>query len=274
MRIETLTERGLPQCLALARDREWLAEDAKWRMLFEVATVLGVRDDSGAVIATVAHARPTTSLDFVGMLLVASEHEQRGIGRALMRHVLDRSWPRPVLLHATPRGRPLYDSLGFAEVGATGTYFRRPEPTSGVGRSRPATPADRDAIVDLDARIYGDARPELVERLPRFAEQVRVLERCGQLAGYVAAWRNVDGLVVGPLAARTAEAAQDLVADVLRDSTAPVRLDLDRAQPEMHEWATAQGFVWRNDTVRMAARHHGSLHRTDVVWSPFTQATG
>lgn len=191
-----------------------------------------------------------------------------------MRRVLDDSAPRPVLLYATTIGLPLYESLGFTEIGITSTYFRTPERISGTERSRPATRAERDAIVELDARIYGDARPDLVERLPRFAEQMRVLERSGRLAGYVAAWRNADGLVVGPLAARTPEDAQDLIADVLRGGSARVRLDLDRAQPEMHDWATAQGFVWRNDTVRMTARHPGPLHRTELVWSPFTQATG
>lgn len=274
VRIETLSEHELPECLALARDRGWLAEDAKWRMLFEAAAVLGVRDSTGTVVATVAHVRPAASFDFVGMLLVATEHERRGLGRALMRRVLDDSAPRPVLLYATTIGRPLYESLGFAEVGVTSTYFRAPEPVTGVERSRPAIPADREAIVELDARIYGDTRRELVERLPRFAEQMRVLERSGQLAGYVAAWRNVDGLVVGPLAARTPEDAQDLIADVLRGSSARVRLDLDSAQTEMHEWAMGRGFVWRNDTARMAARHPGPLHRTDLVWCPFTQATG
>lgn len=80
MRIETLSPRDLPQCLALARDRGWLAEDAKWRMLFEAATILGVRDSNGTVIATVAHVRPAATFDFVGMLLVATEHERRGLG--------------------------------------------------------------------------------------------------------------------------------------------------------------------------------------------------
>ncbi|BCJ47350.1 GNAT family N-acetyltransferase [Actinoplanes ianthinogenes] len=50
--VELLTVNDLSQCLALARDRGWPAEDRKWRLLFELGTVFGIRDTDGELIAT------------------------------------------------------------------------------------------------------------------------------------------------------------------------------------------------------------------------------
>jgi hypothetical protein len=45
--IQPLTSADLPGCLALARDRGWLPEEGKWRLLFDLAVVYGVRDPAG-----------------------------------------------------------------------------------------------------------------------------------------------------------------------------------------------------------------------------------
>ena len=40
--IQPLTSADLPGCLALAQDRDWLPEERKWRLLFDLAVVYGV----------------------------------------------------------------------------------------------------------------------------------------------------------------------------------------------------------------------------------------
>jgi GNAT superfamily N-acetyltransferase len=55
--------------------------------------------------------------DAVGVYWVTTlpEHRSRGVGRALMHHVIDQ-YPVPVTLTAAKPGRPLYESLGFSVV--------------------------------------------------------------------------------------------------------------------------------------------------------------
>ena len=42
-----------------------------------------------------------------------------GLGRAVLTAALNSSTARPAVLVATRKGRPLYDKLGFAQVGST-----------------------------------------------------------------------------------------------------------------------------------------------------------
>ena len=57
-----LTLDDLPDCLALAQDREWLPEDHKWRLLFAVGTAYGLRDEAGDLAGTTVLTRYGTGL--------------------------------------------------------------------------------------------------------------------------------------------------------------------------------------------------------------------
>jgi GNAT superfamily N-acetyltransferase len=63
-------------------------------------------------------ARYLPALAVMGMLLAASRHGRRGVGRTLVQHVLAQVPGQVVYLHATPQGRPLYEQLGFTVTGA------------------------------------------------------------------------------------------------------------------------------------------------------------
>ncbi|HEX5996983.1 MAG TPA: hypothetical protein VFY84_17710 [Jiangellales bacterium] len=156
-----------------------------------------------------------------------------------------------VFLNATSYGRPLYERLGFVAVGTTYTHIGRFAPPPGADGSRPATPGDLPAIVKLDAEVNGTDRAHLVERLPRFAEQLRVVERQGIVTGYAGAWRNVDNVVIGPVIADSVADAKTLITDVARTVDGPVRLDLDDRHPELREWATRHGLASQTSSTVM-----------------------
>lgn len=251
-RIHRLTSDDVPDCLALAADREWLPEERKWRLLFAVGSVYGVRDEAGDLAGAVVLTRYGTQLAVIGMLLVAARYGRRGLGRAMMTHVLAEAGDATVCLNATDNGRPLYDKLGFVPVGMTRTYVGDFGPAAGGvgpaagcfgGGSRPAAPGDLPAIRELDAQVNGVDRAYLVRRLPGFAEELRVLERQGVITGYAAAWRNVDNAVIGPVIAASAADAQTLIADVAGAVAGPVRVDLDDRHPRLREWLGGHGLA-------------------------------
>jgi GNAT superfamily N-acetyltransferase len=121
--IQPLTSADLPGCLALARDRGWLPEEGKWRLLFDLAVVYGVRDSAGELAGVAVLTRYGAEFAVIGMMLVATRYGGRGLGRALMNRALADVGDAIVSLHATPVGRPLCEKLGFVPTGASHTYL-------------------------------------------------------------------------------------------------------------------------------------------------------
>jgi GNAT superfamily N-acetyltransferase len=129
-RIQRLVLDEPPDCLALARDREWLPEQRKWGLLFDAGTVYGVRDGAGDLVGTAILSRYGARLTAISMATVAARHGGRGLGRQLMAHALAEAGDATVFLNATESGRPLYQKLGFVSVGTTYTHVGRFEPSA------------------------------------------------------------------------------------------------------------------------------------------------
>lgn len=244
--IQPLTSADLPGCLALAQDRGWLPEERKWRLLFDLAVVYGVRGPGGELAGVTVLTRYGAGFAVIGMMLVATRYGGRGLGRALMTRALDDAGDATVFLHATPAGRPLYEKLGFVPVGVTQTHlgcFRPAGPDPSPGRSRLAGPGDLMAIRKLDARANGTDRAPLVRRLPGFTGQLRVAERLGGVSGYAGAYDGLRYVSIGPVVAEAPDDAKTLIADAAATASGPVRIDLDDRHPRLLEWAAERGLA-------------------------------
>ena len=244
--IRRLGPEDLGNCVALSVDRGWSPEKSKWSLLLEVAEGFGIDAPDGGLAGAVVLSRYGKELASVGMMLVAARYGRRGLGRALMGHVLDAACGATVTLFATDVGKPLYEKLGFRTIRRSTAFVGRfrawPAPADNSKmRSRPAMPADVAAILDIDMTAFGADRGEILTRLPAFAEQLRVLETEAGTAGYAAAWRNTTSTVIGPVVAANAAGAERLIADLAAQVRGPIRLDLDPDGPELPRWALAHG---------------------------------
>lgn len=274
--IRRLTPADLSGCLKLALDRDWGAEDRKWALLLEMGEGFGIEDASGDLIGTVILTRYGRRAAAISMVLVASRYARRGLGRRLMTHVLAEAGDTTAFLCATPQGRPLYERLGFRPVGSVvthvGTY--RPGRAGEQYLSRPVGPADLPALTGYDRAAFGVDRGRLLTRWLTFAEQVRVVERDGAVAGYGATWRNVDNTLVGPLVADDDGTAKALIADLAGTVDGPLRLDLDGRRTALSGWAAGHGIAPARTVTSMVhgpALPGGGHHRLVV---PFMQALG
>jgi GNAT superfamily N-acetyltransferase len=249
-------------CVALSLDRGWSPEEAKWALLLEETEAFGVGAPDGGLAGAVVLARYAPDLASVGMMLVAGRYARRGLGRALMTHLLAEAGNATVTLFATDAGKPLYSQLGFRAVRTNASFvggFRQAaRPARGAGGSRPATDADMRAILGFDKAAFGGDRGYLLRRLPAFAERMRVLETADGITGYAAAWRNGNVAVIGPVVAASAAAARRLITDLVAEVRGPVRLDLDPDRPELPEWALNRGLEPVSRTTVMA---HGAWPR-------------
>jgi predicted N-acetyltransferase YhbS len=272
--VRRLGPEDLGHCVALSLDRGWAPEKDKWALMLEVAEAFGIdapsagpsSGPSGGLAGCVVLARYGADLASVGMMLVGTRYGRRGLGRALMEHLLAAAGGATVTLFATDLGRPLYEKLGFRtirrNVAFVGTF--RPE-RGGADPARPsarlATEADMPAILDIDKAAFGADRSRLLLRLPGFAEQLLVLEAASEagpeagpeaaseagpeagsaITGYAAAWRTETVTVIGPVVAPDGFAARQLIAGLAAHARGQVRLDLDPDRPELPRWAFARG---------------------------------
>lgn len=269
MTIRRLTPADLPACLELAVDRDWRAEERKWRLLLDAGEGYGLDDPAGGLAATVVLTRYGDGLAAIGMMLVARRREGRGLGRRLMEHLLAEAGDATVFLTATPLGRPLYEKLGFRAIGALTTYLGRFD-GGAADVSRAARPADLEAILELDAAVYGADRSALLTRCLALAEQLRVVERDGELVAYGAASRNPTNVSLGPVIGGD----ERLLADLAARSDGVARIDLDHRHGPLLAWAGAHGLRAEDSVTLMVHGDRELPSERDRVTAPVMLALG
>jgi GNAT superfamily N-acetyltransferase len=306
--IRRLEPGDLKRCVALSIDRGWSPERSKWSLLLGVSEAFGVdapdgRGLAGAVVLT----RWGPDLASVGMMLVAARYARRGLGRALMEHVIAEAGKATVTLFATDMGRPLYEKLGFLPVRRSVSFVGqfRPgsdgasapaascAPAGSAGYARAAVEADLPAILAVDHAAFAADRSHVLRRLPGFADRIAVLAdhphhsahprhpdhprhpgpSHHSIRGYAAAWRSSpSSTVIGPLVAPDAQAAEQLILDLAAHAHGSIRLDLDPDRPELPAWADKHGLEPVSRTTVMALGDVPNRGAPDRLFTPISVA--
>ena len=177
-----------------------------------LARLDGIPAGMGGAIAYGATAR-------IGLMAVHPDFQRRGIGRAIMEHLLEWAVVRratTILLDATPAGVPLYTRLGFVtdDYARAYVYTRRASPTS--PKAHIVTPlhlADLPEIAAFDAERFGASRAAvLAGYVEEYAGRAYVArDSLGSVAGYLIAQANR----LGPWLADTPEVADALLRQAL-----------------------------------------------------------
>lgn len=158
----------------------------------------------------------------VGLMSVLPEMQRRGIGRALLVHVLawleEQSCPT-VLLDATDAGAALYAGMGFVDDDQTAHWRRStalfPSPLYGCAEQHITALylADLQALTAFDAPYFGAGRAAVFAHLlwecPGRAFVAR--DVAGQITGYLFAQPGQ----LGPWVARDGAAAEALLLQAL-----------------------------------------------------------
>ncbi|WNV83362.1 GNAT family N-acetyltransferase [Umezawaea sp. Da 62-37] len=263
----TLTHGHLPDCLALARDRGWATEERKWAFLLDNGTGYGFFDDSGALVGSTIVTRYSGQHAALSMVLVASAHAGRGLGRRLVEHALANADCPVVSLHATALGRPLYEKLGFRAVDRLVTHFGPFRDAALSGTTRSALHADLPRVVATDAEVFGADRGVLWKDYFRLADQVRI----GPSGGFAAAWRTVGSLALGPVVADSVDEAKALVTDLA--AGAEGALQVSAYHPELADWLVERGLERRSGVDLMVLGGDVGGDRTRL-YVPMMQALG
>ncbi|MGW0397421.1 GNAT family N-acetyltransferase [Streptomyces sp. NPDC003002] len=286
--VRALTMDDLHRCADLSEDRGWPRENHKWGLLLAAGNGYGIDAPDGQGLAAVCvvtrygHTHTEPELAAIGMVLVADRYARQGLGRRLMTHICDDVLKGISLtLHATPYGRPLYESLGFETTGRAemlkGAFFPDPSATavSESVRVRPAIAADLPRILSLDTEVFGADRTHMITRLPAFADRLIVAEDGdGDIVGYAALWPNMETHVIGPLIARDTVGAQTLVTALAATTERPLRTDVDVRHEELIAWLKDRGLASVAFNAVMTRDIPGLPGDWTRRWAPLTVAAG
>ena len=270
-----LDRADIPACVTLAADRGWAPEHRKWGLLFDIGSVWAVDDPAGGLAAMVTLAPYGESLAAVGMMVVATRYGRRGLGRLLMERVIAEAGDALVTLYATETGRPLYEQVGPAGIGTSTRYVGTWVGVSSDGRStRRAGSADDDAVRALDRGVFGADRGATLDRLPSFAEEIRVAESDGELVGYAARWRNGPVAMIGPVVAADSSTAAALVTALAHGAEGRVRVDVHDGHGELGSYLAQHGLERGSTTTVMTTAGVPLPGDASRRFAPLTVATG
>lgn len=198
----------LEGALALSRQAGWPHRLVDWEMALALSTGFVVLENN-KVLGTTLTTR-FGGCATINMVIVAEAMRGRGLGRRLMDAGLDAAREEPCRLVATEDGLPLYEKVGFRQVGdilqcqGVCTGVEAPIDVEWMQSG------DLAEIVALDKAAFGADRRKLISYMKdigRFA----VIRRGGHVAGFGAMRAFGRGEVIGPVVAENAEDARKLI---------------------------------------------------------------
>lgn len=254
----------------------WPHREEDWALFLELGEgIVALVEDR--VIGTILGFPYGPKAATLGMVIVDKEHQGKGYGRKLMQAMLDQLAPRTVFLQATVDGAPLYEKLGFVDIGMLhqhqGQIALAPLAQLQAGeRIRPLGTSEQTPG-ELYSKASGMDRHAMMDRLLTQDKAV-VLTRDHAPVGFALLRRFGRGWSVAPVVAPDADGAKALILHWLAQNAGNfTRLDVTDAGG-LSPWLDGLGLP-RVDTVRMMAR--GPLPETApdaTLFALTTQALG
>ncbi len=257
-----LGEEHLAGCLALSKSAHWNQNEADWRLMLGIGCGWGITLDDGTLAASTL-VLPYGSFAWVSMVLVLPEQRGQGYATQLLRTALAelRSRALTPILDATLAGHEVYVQEGFRDSWGF-RRFRLQEAIGVIERPigvRPLRTSDWPQLLALDVQAFGASRERLLRALePRLPEAALVAERGGMLQGFLLGRDGREAHQLGPLVARSSDAARALLAAALASVPPPLYIDVVEREPGITAWLESLGFEFQRPFTRMVHGTHGA----------------
>ena len=198
------SDKDISSAQALTARHTWPLRAEDWRFMAQAGTGF-VALDGDTVIGTALCWTYGTGFASLGTVTVSPAYRRRGLGRKLTSLVLEALGSQVTFLHASDRGRSLYERLGFRVAGKIdqhlGTAFQPPlVPLPREERLRPLGAGDMPRLVELAGCANGLDLSKILPELMRNASGI-ALDRDGELIGFSLFRRFGSGRTIGPVIA-------------------------------------------------------------------------
>lgn len=213
----------------------------------------------GKVRATVTAITYENQLAWIGMMLVDKSIRGQGIGKLLMRSIINElGFCTAVKLDATPAGLPVYLKLGFIPEATiyrmTGVMDKKVKIENPHPNIRRIKSQDLSKILEYDSRIFGVSREGLFRDLiKRSTQSCCLFENDNSLQGFILGRPGTRYFQLGPLSAdSTLVAIQLLELSLSQMRESSVVVDVFQEQVELVTWLQGQGFIIQRELTRMS----------------------
>jgi GNAT superfamily N-acetyltransferase len=270
--IRAMTPADIAAAVALKNTAGWNQLPADWeRFLAWEPDGCFLAQIDGALVGTATTISYPGRFGWIGMVLVHADYRRRGIGTALMEACIAYLEPLvpAIRLDATPMGRPLYQTLGFADEYGLERWAglaRAP----GATEAQPLTAELLPAIAACDALVFGADRARVLSRLAVEPEVgAWVLLHGGVACGYVMLRPGANAWYVGPLVANEPEAAEQLLRSALQSVAGqPVLIDPLLPNPHAIDLARSVGLEHQRPFTRMCRGRNDFPGTPESIYSP------
>lgn len=279
------TSDDLAAAHALSLSAGWPHRKEDWQLLFNAGSGFVAQED-GHVTGTALFWKCGADRATLGLVIVSSEAQGRGIGRKLLELVLEALGNRITFLHATPAGKPLYEKLGFQACGTVDQHqgMVGSVPTISVSageRLRALTADDLPKVIELASRASGLDRSASIPALLDVAQGV-VLDRGDEVVGFSLCRQFGSGYAIGPVVAAHSPddwRAKSLIVHWLAKYAGEfIRIDIP-GSAGLDDWLTGLGMTRVDTVVKMvrnepAEQHSGEPDAIYGVFGIINQAMG
>jgi GNAT superfamily N-acetyltransferase len=182
MNMRLMTTGDIPFAMALKAQNGWNQLEGDWRRQLDLQPDLCFVAEVDSTAVGTACVCVFDDVSWINMVLVDRAHRSRGIGTALLTHVLAQLDARripSIRLDATPLGQPLYEKLGFQGDFALARYEGVPLPNGASEGIEHLRPVDMDFVVALDEAITQTRRAKLLHHLFSSGQYARKYVRQG-----------------------------------------------------------------------------------------------
>ncbi len=214
--------------------------------------------DKNMVIGTVTSINYSNKFEWIGMMLVDSNHQRKGIGQKLMEKVIEQSSTDCLRLDATEMGKKLYDKLGFIPDGTIHRYVRSAGDQKKTRyRELPKnmhsiSSENLEMVFQFDNDQIGTDRSKILTRIYRRGVGF-CLKSENRVKGYVLGRSGERYFQLGPLMAKAPILARTLLQTMLyKGGGDPIIIDLINHDQQIINFLQENGFDKQRSLVRMS----------------------
>lgn len=268
----------LPAGLRLTQAQNWSHRAEHWALNFRLGRGWVVCDPGGTVLGTALWWAYGAAFGSVGLVVVDTRYQGKGIGRKLMNAVMDDAGARALQLVATDAGLKLYRQCGFLEVGGIaqhqGALSSLASAAVPAGTSlRSVLSSDLASLCELDERAVGGSRRAVIGEMLALGAGAAA-ERDGRIAGFALSRPSGAVTLVGPVVASDEALARALIGRLLKAHAGTVRIDIPTDCVELAAWLAAAN-VANVDRVTLMVRGEPPQRSRDArIFGLVSQALG
>ena len=285
--LRAMTVSDIAGGLRLSSLAGWNQQEADWRLLLDGSPGrFVVAERGGRIVGTGGAVCYDRALAWVCMILVDPDERGHGIGTRIVEGVLDRLTDIAAIgLDATPFGHGVYARLGFAETSrllrvqamakieaaSDDNHGQRKGRHTDVASTRPMQPADLERVLEVDRRVFGADRGDLLRWAAGRAPALCRVDDAGTIVGYCFGRPGAHSRQIGPVVARDVATARTLVAaSIQADAQGRIVLDVAEGRPDWQSALEEMGFTVQRPLIRMfrGSRPVGRPDRQLAIFGP------